>query len=76
MHFVDFIQIPLKERHSHKVMTETISTPEDSKSYAFMHHVESNFDKARNYLAILTDVQICWLVHDLHAVCVQLVSYI
>jgi hypothetical protein len=34
-----------------------------------MHHVESNFDKVKtycNYLAILTDVQNCWLVHDLH----------
>ena len=47
-----------------------------------MHHIESNFDNVkkllRNYLAILTDVQNCWLVHDLHAVflCVQLASYI
>ena len=50
MHFVDFILIFLKERHSHKVMTETIPTPsEDLKIYAFMQHIESNFDKAKTY---------------------------
>ena len=53
MHFVHFILILLKERHSHKVMTETISTPEDLKSYAFMHHVESNFDKVKDYCSII-----------------------
>jgi len=42
---MDFVLILLKERHSHKLMAETISTPsEDLKSEAFMHHIESNFD--------------------------------
>ena len=54
MHFVDFILILLKERHSHKVMTETIPTPsEDLKIYAFMHHIESNFDKTKTYCSLI-----------------------
>ena len=54
MDCVDLVLILLKERQSHKVMTETISTlSEDLKSYAFMHHIGSNFDKVKNYCSVI-----------------------
>jgi len=44
---MDFVLSLLKERHGHKLMTETIATPpEDLKSQTFMHHIESNMDIA------------------------------
>ena len=52
MDCLDVVLILLKERHSHKVMTETISTLyEELKSYAFVHHPESNFDKVKIIVA-------------------------
>ena len=54
MDCVDLVLILLKERHSQKVMTETISKPsEDLKSYAFMHHIESKFDNVKSYCSII-----------------------
>jgi len=35
-------------------MTESIAThSEDLKSKAFVHHIESNFDKVKNYYCII-----------------------
>ena len=51
---MDFVLILLKERHSHKLMTESISMPsEDLKSQAFMHHIESNLDIVEYYCSII-----------------------
>ena len=54
MDCVILVLILLKERHSLKVKTETISTrSEDLESYPFMHHIESNLDEVKNYCSVI-----------------------